>query len=64
MQTQVPAGKPIGMAGKLHAAVPRMSSRTGSAVASVTTTPWLETAGRTGSAASTATAFMRVAATL
>jgi len=51
MQTQVPAGKPIGMAGKLHAAVPRMSSRTVFLAASVTATPWLKIAGRTGSAA-------------
>lgn len=44
MQTQLPEGKPIGMVGRLPAAVPLMSSRTVSLVADVTAITWLKTA--------------------
>lgn len=64
MQTQLPEGKRTGTAGRSHAAVPRMSSRTGSAAASVTAMPWRKTAGKTGSAARTAIAFTLAGATL
>lgn len=56
MKTQSQAGKHTGTAGRLHATVPRMTSRTGSVVAAATATTWLKIAGGTGSAASNATA--------
>lgn len=56
MQTQLPEGKPIGTAGRSPAAVPHMSSRTGSLVAAVTAITWQKTALKIVSAALTATA--------
>lgn len=51
MQTQLPEGKPIGTAGRSPAAVPHMSSRTGSLVADATAITWLRTALKIASVA-------------
>lgn len=64
MRTQLPEGKPIGTAGRSPAAVPLMSSRTGSLVAAVTAITWLKTALKTASAACTATVCTLAAVTL
>lgn len=64
MQTQLPLGKPTGAADRLLAAVPLMTSRTGSLAVNAMVITWRKTALKIVSVARTATVFTLAVVTL